>query len=146
MRRALVDGHSKRRRRPVIVDCHVHALATTPGHGFLSGYLRKRPNVLASRVRLGISLFGSDERIERDFEARLVRTVNETPELDAAVALAFDRVYGEDGTPDPDNTHVSVTNEYAAELSRRHPKLLFGASVHPYRADAIAELERCVAA
>ena len=36
----------------MIVDCHVHALATTPGHGYLSGYLRKRPNVLASRVRV----------------------------------------------------------------------------------------------
>jgi predicted TIM-barrel fold metal-dependent hydrolase len=130
----------------VIVDCHVHALAATPGHGYLSGYLRKRPNVLATRVRLHISLFGSDEKIERDFEDRLARTVNETPELDAAVALAFDRVYAEDGTPDDANTHLSVTNEYAAELSRRHPKLLFGASVHPYRPDAIAELERCVAA
>jgi predicted TIM-barrel fold metal-dependent hydrolase len=37
-----------------------------------------------------------------------------------------------------------VTNDYAAELSRRHPKLLFGASIHPYRPDAVAELERCV--
>ena len=130
----------------MIVDCHVHALAATPGHGHLSGYLRKRPNVLASRVRLGVSLFGSDEKVERDFEARLARTVNETPELDAAVVLAFDRVYAEDGTPDDAHTHLSVTNDYAAELSRRHPKLLFGASVHPYRPDAIAELERCVAA
>ncbi|MBO0698367.1 MAG: amidohydrolase family protein [Zavarzinella sp.] len=130
----------------MIVDCHVHALATTPGHGYLSGYLRKRPNVLASRIRLGISLFGSDEKIERGFENRLAKTVNETPELDAAVALAFDRVHHEDGTPDPDNTHIYVTNDYVAELSRRHPKLLFGASIHPYRPDAIAELERCVAA
>jgi predicted TIM-barrel fold metal-dependent hydrolase len=39
-----------------------------------------------------------------------------------------------------------VTNDYAADLARRYPKLLFGASVHPYRADAVAELERCVAA
>src|SRR5439155_14882467 len=85
-----------RRRSSMIVDCHVHALATTPGHGYLSGYLRKRPNVLASRVRLGISLFGSDERIERDFETRLARAVDQTPELDAAVALAFDGVYDED--------------------------------------------------
>src|SRR4051794_2054580 len=146
MRRALVDGHSKRRRRPVIVDCHVHALATTPGHGYLSSYLRKRPNVLLSRVRLGISLFGSDEKIERDFEARLAKTVNGTPELDAAVALAFDGVYADDGTPDEALTHLRVTNEYAAELARKYPKLLFGASVHPYRPDAVAELERCVAA
>src|SRR2546423_541806 len=120
-----------RRRRPMIVDCHVHALATTPGHGYLSGYLRKRPNVLASRIRLGISLFGSDEKIERDFEPRLARTIDQTSELDAAVALAFDGVYGEDGRLDEAKTHLRVTNEYAAELAGRHPKLLFGASVHP---------------
>jgi predicted TIM-barrel fold metal-dependent hydrolase len=129
----------------LIIDCHVHALAATPGHGRLSGYLRKRPNVLAVRMRLGISLFGSDETIERDFEDRLARTVNETAELDAAVALAFDRVYREDGSADDDATHLFVTNDYAADLARRHPKLLFGASVHPYRPDALAELDRCVA-
>lgn len=130
----------------MIVDCHVHALATTPGHGYISRYLRKRPNVILSRLRLHISLFGSDEKIERDFEKRLVQTVNDTPELDAAVALAFDRVYGDDGQPDQANTHLYVTNDYAADLARRHPKLLFGASIHPYRPDALAELDRCIAA
>ena len=129
----------------LILDCHVHALAATPAHGYLSGKLRRRPNVLFVRMRLGISLFGTDEQIERDFADRLARTVNEAPELDAAVALAFDRVYKEDGTPDDANTHLAVTNDYAADLARRHKKLLFGASVHPYRPDALAELDRCVA-
>jgi predicted TIM-barrel fold metal-dependent hydrolase len=130
----------------VRIDVHVHILATVPGHGKMSGYLRRRPNVLATRVRLGIPLFGSDERIERACEDVLVRTIDGTPELDAAVGLAFDAVYTEDGRLDDAGTHLYVTNDYAAELARRHPKLLFGASVHPYRADAVAELERCVAA
>jgi len=128
------------------IDCHVHVLATTPSHGKVSGYLRMRPNVLLSRLRLGISLFGSDSKIERDVEARLVRTVDETPELDAAVVLAFDGVYTEDGQYSDADTHLMVTNDYAAELARRNRKLLFGASIHPYRPDAVAEVERCVAA
>ena len=128
------------------IDCHVHVLATTPGHGRLSGHLRRRPNVLFTRLRLGISLFGSDETIERQFETRLIRTIDGTPELDAAVGLAFDAIYTEDGRLDEANTHLYVTNDYAAELARRHRKLLFGASVHPYRPDAVAEVERCVAA
>jgi predicted TIM-barrel fold metal-dependent hydrolase len=111
----------------------------------MSGYLRRRPNVLAIRVRLGIPLFGSDERLERACEDILARTIDGTPELDAAVGLAFDAVYTEDGRLDDPGTHLYVTNDYAAELARRHPKVLFGASVHPYRADAVAELERCVA-
>ncbi|WP_439630001.1 amidohydrolase family protein [Gemmata sp.] len=128
------------------IDCHVHVLATTPGHGHLSGSLRRRPNVVFTRLRLGLPLFGSDEALERAFEDRLVRTVDGTPELDAAVGLAFDAVYAEDGRLDDANTHLYVTNGYAAELARRHPKVLFGASVHPYRPDALAELDRCVAA
>jgi len=31
-------------------------------------------------------------------------------------------------------------------LASRHPKILFAASIHPYRRDAVAELERCAAA
>lgn len=130
----------------VRIDVHVHIIATTPGHGKMSGYLRKRPNVILSRLRLGIPLTGRDEKIERAFEDCLARTVDGTPELDAAVGLAFDAVYDEDGRLDEPNTHLYVSNEYAAELTRRHPKILLGASVHPYRGDAIAELEKCVAA
>src|SRR5438874_13119055 len=45
-----------------------------------------------------------------------------------------------------EKTHLYVTNDYVIELAKRHRKMLFGASVHPYRKDAIAELERCVKA
>jgi len=34
-----------------------------------------------------------------------------------------------------------VPNEYVAEIARRHTNLLFGASVNPYRPDAIERLE-----
>ncbi len=129
-----------------IVDCHVHVLAAVPGHGRLSGTLRRRPNVFYLRARVGIPLFGDDEKIERAAEERLVRALDQTPELDAAVGLAFDGVYDENGRLDDAGTHVYVANDYAAGLARRHPKILFGASVHPYRRDALAELERCVAA
>jgi predicted TIM-barrel fold metal-dependent hydrolase len=130
----------------VRIDVHVHVLATTPGHGFLSGYLRKRPNVIVTRVWLGIPLCGTDERIERAVEDSLVRTLGGVPELDAGVGLAFDAVHDEEGRKDEAATHLYVTNDYVAELAKRHPKLLFGASVHPYRKDAVAELDRCVAA
>jgi predicted TIM-barrel fold metal-dependent hydrolase len=130
----------------VRIDVHVHILALTHLHGKVSGYLRRRPNVILSRLWLGIPLTGKDERIERAFEDCLVKTIEQTPELDAAVGLAFDAIYTEDGILDEPNTHLHVCNEYAADLARRHPKVLFGASVHPYRKDALAELEKCIAA
>src|SRR6188474_1297275 len=109
----------------------------TPGHGSVSAKLRRRFSFVFMRWRLGVSFFADDERLEREVESKLVETVRQTPELDAAVVLAFDRVYGNDGRPDDANTHFFVTNEYAVELVRKHPKLLFGASIHPYRPDAL---------
>ena len=132
----------------MIVDCTVHAFAATPGHGHLSGYLRKRPNVLAPPPASGSASRSSAGRREGgggDFEARLARTVNETPELDAAVVLAFDRVYAEDGTPDDAHTHLSVTNDYAAELSAPAPETALR-RVRPVPAGRHRRTERCVAA
>ena len=128
------------------IDVHVHIIASTAEHGKVSRYLRKRPNVILSRLLLGIPLSGPDDTVEAAFERCLVQTVEETPELDAAVGLAFDAVHTEDGRRDEASTHLYVSNDYAAGLARANPKLLFGASVHPYRSDAIAELEKCAAA
>ena len=96
------------------------------------------------RWRLGIS--GEDAESERQIAASLVDHVERTEQLDAAVVLAFDAVYEGDGRRDEDRTHFYVSNDYVIELAKRHPKILFGASVHPYRKDAVAEIERCVAA
>jgi uncharacterized protein len=77
----------------------------------------------------------------------LFRTLDETPELDAAVVLAFDAVHrAADGSLDRENTHLHVTNDYVIALAAAHRKILFGASIHPYRRDAVAELERCASA
>jgi predicted TIM-barrel fold metal-dependent hydrolase len=128
----------------MVIDCHVHVSACTPGHGSMSDRLLNSIPFRFMRWKFGIQ--GNDERAERALEARLVRTLDETPEIDAGVVLAFDAVHDVDGRPDWANTHLYVTNDYAIELARRHRKVLFGASVHPYRKDATAELERCVAA
>jgi len=128
----------------MIVDCHVHISAFTgEGHGWLS---QKLQNSIAFRfMRWRLSLHGSDEQTERDLEAALTRVIEES-DLDAAVVLAFDAVYDREGRRDDANTHLYVTNDYVLELRARHPKMLFGASVNPYRRDAIAELERCAKA
>jgi predicted TIM-barrel fold metal-dependent hydrolase len=127
----------------MILDCHVHAIACTSGHGSLSEKLLREWKVRFLRKRLGITApYG--EAMERQGETTLVDTINATPELDRAVVLAFDAVYRPDGSRDDDRTHLYVSNDCVAELAQKYPKVLFGASVHPYRPDAVAELERCV--
>ena len=89
---------------------------------------------------------GEDESTEQSIATKLAAMIKETPELDAAVVLAFDAVYNVDGQLNASDTHLHVTNDYAIKLCRQNPRMLFGASVHPYRKDAIAEIERCVKA
>jgi predicted TIM-barrel fold metal-dependent hydrolase len=128
----------------MVIDCHVHISACTTGHGLMSQRLLDSVPFRFMRWAFGIP--GYDARAELMLEERLARTIDETPEIDAAVVLAFDAVYDRDGRLDAPNTHLYVTNDYAIELAARHRKVLFGASVHPYRRDAVAEVERCVAA
>lgn len=128
----------------MIVDCHVHISAFMPGHGSMSQRVLRSLPFRFIRSRLGMR--GEDNATERAIEKKLAETLEETTAIDAAVILAFDAVYDSDGRLDERNTHLHVTNDYAIEVCRRHPKMLFGASVHPYRKDAVAEIERCVAA
>jgi predicted TIM-barrel fold metal-dependent hydrolase len=57
--------------------------------------------------------------------------------------LAHEQVYDPDGTARPDLGSMFVPNDIVLDLSRRHPEFLPGVSIHPARADAINELNRC---
>jgi predicted TIM-barrel fold metal-dependent hydrolase len=126
------------------IDCHVHVSALTAAHGSMSRQILRSLPFRFMRWRLGIT--GEDAQTEAAIAAKLVQVLSETDQLDAAVILAFDAVYDPDGSPNPSKTNLHVTNDYVIDLCARHPKMLFGASVHPYRKDAIQELERCVKA
>lgn len=68
----------------------------------------------------------------------------ETSVLDRVVLLALDAPHAEDGTREAHKNALVCTNNYIAALSGTNNKTLFGASVHPYRKDALQELERCI--
>lgn len=97
-------------------------------------------------MRWCLGLVGNDEWTERELERTLVQLLDDTHELDAAVVLAFDAVFDDAGRRRDDKTDLFVTNDYVMELAARNRKMLFGASIHPYRSDAVKELERCIAA
>lgn len=66
--------------------------------------------------------------------------------LDKAAVMALDAVYDPSGRPDWASTHLYVPNDYVFEVAGRYPeKMVPCVSVNPDRADAMDELERCVA-
>jgi predicted TIM-barrel fold metal-dependent hydrolase len=128
----------------MIIDCHVHIAALAPAHGKMSQRLLSSLPFRFMQWRLGFD--GSKPEAETQLAERLAGLIDDAPKLDAAAVLAFDAVYDRQGNFDDAHTHLYVKNEYVLELSRRYPKMLFAASIHPYRADALAELGRCAAA
>lgn len=74
---------------------------------------------------------------------RLAGWVHESP-LDAIVILALDAVYDKDGRLRMDRTMLHVENDFVQAAANNQPKFIFGASIHPYRKDAVTELERLV--
>lgn len=83
---------------------------------------------------------GMDElnaRIERTLLSHILGATK----IDRAVILAFDQYHTDDGQAvgpkkrrQDRGTNLYVSNTYVRALCRRHPqRLLFGASIHPYR-------------
>ena len=81
------------------------------------------------------------ERIRK----HLLSAINGSEYVNKSVLLAMDQVYDEkDGIPLADMTHLYVPNGYIAKVAREEERVLFGASVHPYRKDWNDELDYCL--
>lgn len=130
-----------------VIDCHVH-LAGLGGGGSgcrIAPRLARRLPVRYMLWRHGISPGGRADYPDDRFAAHLAAEVAAAKRVDFAVALAFDACYDEAGHRLDHETLFFVPNDYLLSVCDRHPELLPGVSIHPYRKDALDELERCVA-
>ena len=128
------------------IDCHVHVVDTGKhGSGCWyrpRGFTRVGEPILLRAMGLAASALRED--FETIYVAALLGQLREAG-LDAAVILAQEEPYREDGTVIADAASFYVPNDYVLGLARRHPELLPAVSIHPARRDALAELERCIA-
>ncbi len=129
----------------VDVHCHVAGLGLGGSGCFVSPALR-------DNWRFGFYLraFGvrraEVERYGDDLlPARLAARLAESRHVRQAVILALDGVVDDAGRLDTNRTEFYVPNEFVAAACRRHTNLLFGASINPYRSDALARLDRAAA-
>jgi uncharacterized protein len=62
-----------------------------------------------------------------------------------ALIFAFDQLHDEDGNARPDDSEFYTPNEYVLSLGKKYPEYFVpAASVHPYRKDCVALLEKAV--
>jgi predicted TIM-barrel fold metal-dependent hydrolase len=126
-----------------IVDMHCHVAGI--GAGGSGCYVS--PRLLHNwRFKIYLRAFGVTEKEIAEHGDSLVpdrisEAVAQSRYVSKVVLLALDGVIGADGRLDTNRTEVYVPNEFVAEECARHTNLLFGASVNPYRPDALARLE-----
>jgi len=124
-----VQQMEERQTSAMICDIHVHIAGNWIAPAF--------------RNRLLFRLFACQFGLSPNLNEQIL-TWLETSEIDRAVLLAFDGAYRRDGSHDEANTLVVTENDFVAGIAASHRKALFGASVHPYRRDALQETERLI--
>ncbi len=126
---------------------HVHIVGNgTGGTGCwlrVSGWHRPLAALMLRHIGLPAGAMTGD--LDRLYVERLLALVRSSS-LGAAVILAQDDVYDDQGRVMTGVGSFYVPNDYVLALARTHPEFLPAVSIHPARGDALEELDRCVAA
>src|SRR4030042_363012 len=131
-----------------VIDIHVHFGAPgkngAPIRGcYWSEKFETSPAYWAMRVITGSILGAVDfDRVKN----RIFKTIDSSKKVDQCVLLALDQVYNEQGQNNiTEWTNLYVDNSAIVELANSNPRVLFGASVHPYRPNWPDALDYCLA-
>ncbi len=126
-----------------IVDMHCHIAGIGAGGSgcFVSPRMRNNWRFTIYLHSFGVTRRQLLAKGDRLVAERISASLAQSKYVSQAVLLALDGVIGPDGQLDTNRTEVYVPNEFVADMAARHTNLLFGASVNPYRPDALERLE-----
>jgi mannonate dehydratase len=131
-------------------DAHAHLIGTGAGgsgayvhpstQSWLAPIERLRRRVLAAAACVDDV---PEEEIDRRYVERLRLLLAALPPGFKLLLYAFDFAVDDDGAERPERSTFHTPNEYAAAVAQQFPQHFeWVASVHPYRTDALARLER----
>ena len=141
---AAFDGVDSKR----LFDFHTHVAGIGTGNSGCEVHPGMRSALSPTRkfqfdVYLHASGVRDLENADREYVLRLVEQIRAVPQHGRYFLLAFDRHYEESGEVNADETEFHVPNEYVFELAAEFPDCFVPAiSVHPYRKDALAQLDK----
>lgn len=131
-----------------MIDCHVHLAAFADAHNgcAISPRMLNSPLFRFLIWKHGLSTEQASQS-NRKYVDDLLVELRLSQHIRQVVLLGMDGVYDANGTLDEEKTDFLVGNDYVLKLAGAYPnEFLPGVSINPQRRDAIAELERCVAA
>jgi len=127
--------------RIVDMHCHIAGLGAGGSGCFVSPRLVNNWRFNIYLRSFGVTHKEMLEKGDTIVADRISESVAQSKYVSKVVLLALDGVIGPNGQIDTNRTEVYVPNEYVATVCAHHTNLLFGASVNPYRPDALARLE-----
>lgn len=134
-----------------LLDYHTHVAGIGSGgtgnfvHPHMRSWLHPVKRLTFS-VYLSASGISNIENADREALLRLADLIQFDESYGKHLLLPFDKNYNTDGTANLEKTQFYVPNEYVFAAAEEFPELFIpGISVHPYRTDAVEELERWAA-
>lgn len=126
-----------------ILDIHCHVAGIGAGNSgcHISSALRNSFKCKAYFKAFGVTKEELAQKGDALIVKRLSRKLKASTCVTSAVALAMDGVVGPGGELDLSKSELYVPNEFVAQQVRAHDNLYFGASINPYRVDAMERLE-----
>jgi predicted TIM-barrel fold metal-dependent hydrolase len=131
-----------------LVDYHVHLIGTnTPSTGnFIHPDFALWHHPMLHVISFGFeAAFGVENMENADQEAlnHLIHLIDNMPMRGKFCLLAFDYYHNEKGIRDLSKSKLHVSNEYIYQVaSERKDIFIPSMSIHPYREDAVEELEK----
>jgi predicted TIM-barrel fold metal-dependent hydrolase len=127
-----------------IIDMHVHIAGLGYGQSgcFISEEMKKGYKFDYYLNAFGITREELAANGDQLLVQRMVETIAASKEVQGVVVLAMDGVINDKGELDKEKTQVYIPNDYVAGQVALYPSLYFGASINPYRKDALRRLER----
>ncbi len=129
----------------MIIDAHIHIVGN--GTGGTGCWLRPPglglPMAAWMLKHVGLPFHALKGDMDRLYVERLLELIRESS-LDHAVILGQDYPHDESGNKMQQRAAFYVPNDYILQLAKTHPEFLPAVSIHPARADAMEELEKCL--
>ena len=127
------------------MHCHVAGIGAGGSGAFLSEKLQN-----SWKYKIYLHAFGvTEEQVKQRGDALIVQRISErlaeSKQVSAAVLLALDGVVDETGQLDRRRTETYIPNDFLAREIAKYDNLYFGASVNPYRHDALERLAQAKA-
>lgn len=130
------------------VDFHVHAVglgANQSGAWVNPKMLDKMSPKHFTKYNVYMSASGITDigNADKEYLTRLVNLLRAEPRMGRVLLFAFDYFHDMDGNKVKEKSSFHIPNDYVIEASKLYPDLFVPvSSIHPYRKDALKELER----